>query len=85
MQIIKFNAVWCPGCLVMRPVWKKVLEAFPNLKITEYDYDADEDEVLKYQVGDKLPVTIMLDDDGKEVKRLVGEKSMEELIRFIEG
>lgn len=85
MQIIKFNAVWCPGCLVMRPVWKKVLEAFPNFKITEYDYDVDEDEVLKYQVGDKLPVAIMLDDDGKEVKRLVGEKSMEELIRFIEG
>lgn len=85
MRIIKFNAVWCPGCLVMKNVWKKVSQQFPTLNVTEYDYDLDEDKVLEYNVGDKLPVVIMINDDGNEVKRLVGERKLEELIKFIKG
>ena len=83
MKIIKFGAVWCPGCLVMRPVWKEVLIDYPNLDITEYDYDMDEELVEKYKVGDKLPVIIMLDDNDKEIKRLIGERKKEEIIQFI--
>ena len=83
MKIIKFGAVWCPGCLVMRPVWKEVLKDYPNLNITEYDYDMDEELVEKYNVGDKLPVVIMLDDNDKEIKRLIGERKKEEIIQFI--
>lgn len=83
MKIIKFGAVWCPGCLVMRPVWKEVLKDYPNLDITEYDYDMDEELVEKYNVGDKLPVVIMLDDNDKEIKRLIGERKKEEIIQFI--
>ena len=83
MKIIKFGEVWCPGCLVMRPVWKEVLKDYPNLDITEYDYDMDEELVEKYNVGDKLPVIIMLDDNDKEIKRLIGERKKEEIIQFI--
>ena len=83
MKIIKFGAVWCPGCLVMRPVWKEVLKDYSNLDITEYDYDMDEELVEKYNVGDKLPVVIMLDDNGKEIKRLIGERKKQEIIQFI--
>lgn len=83
MKIIKFNAVWCPGCLVMKPIWKEINSLYPNLDITDYDYDMDEDEVEKYNVGDKLPVIIMLDDNEKEIKRLIGEKTKEELLEFI--
>lgn len=83
MKIIKFGAVWCPGCLVMRPVWKEVLKDYPNLDITEYDYDMDEELVENYNVGDKLPVVIMLDNNGKEIKRLIGERKKEEIIQFI--
>lgn len=83
MKIIKFSAVWCPGCLVMKPVWKKVREKLPNLDIIEYDYDIDEDEVNIYNVGDKLPVVIKLDDNGSEIGRLIGEKKENEIIEFI--
>ena len=83
MKIIKFGAVWCPGCLVMKPVWKKVEEKYPNLDIIEYDYDIDEDEVNIYNVGDKLPVVIKLDDNGSEIGRLIGEKKENEIIEFI--
>lgn len=67
----------------MRPVWKEVLKDYPNLDITEYDYDMDEELVEKYNVGDKLPVVIMLDDNDKEIKRLIGERKKEEIIQFI--
>lgn len=85
MRILKFSAVWCPGCLVMRPVWKKVLQEMPNLNITEYDYDIDEEEVLKYNIGTKLPVIILLDDNNNEIKRLIGEKTKDEILDFIGG
>ena len=83
MKVIKINAVWCSGCLIMNKTWKKVLEN-KNIDTTNLDYDIDEEEVEKYNVGDRLPVLIFYKDD-KEVKRLVGEHSYEELIKVIEG
>lgn len=83
MKILKFNAVWCPGCLVQRPIWDEVLKEITTLDITEYDYDLDEDEVIKYNVGDKLPVVIMLDENNNEIKRLTGEKKKEEILSFL--
>lgn len=83
MKLLKFNAVWCPGCLVMKKIWKDVIVDIPNLNIEEYDYDIDEEEVQKYNVGDKLPVVIMVDDNNDEIKRLIGERSKEDIIDFI--
>ncbi len=83
MKILKFNAVWCPGCLVQRPIWDEVLKEITTLDITEYDYDLDEEEVIKYNVGDKLPVVIMLDENNNEIKRLTGEKRKEEILSFL--
>lgn len=83
MRILKFSAVWCPGCLVMKSIWNEILKEFSNIDITEYDYDLDEDMVEKYNVGDKLPVVIIIDDNNNEIKRIIGEKKKEELIEFI--
>ena len=59
MKVLKFGAVWCVECLVMKPIWEEIEEEIPELK-TEY-YDADDDsEVLKqYNVQD-VPVFIFL-------------------------
>lgn len=83
MKVIKINAVWCSGCLIMNKTWKKVLEN-KNIETINLDYDMDEEEVQKYDVGDRLPVLIFYNND-KEVKRLIGEHSYEELIEVIEG
>ncbi|MEG2351342.1 MAG: thioredoxin family protein [Bacilli bacterium] len=82
MRIIKIGAVWCPSCLVMRSVWKKVLTEI-KVDIEEYDYDVNYDVIEKYNVGIKLPVVIMLDDNNNEVKRIIGEKSKDELLMFL--
>ena len=83
MQIIKIGAVWCPGCLVMNKIGNNILKE-NDLDIIELDYDMDNDEVSKYNVGQVLPVIIFLDKNGVELDRLVGEQKEIKLIESIE-
>lgn len=83
MNIVRINAMWCSGCLVMKKVWKQIEELYPNLEIETLDYDMDEDKVNTYNPGKVLPICIFFK-DGVEVKRLNGEKTKEEIIEVIE-
>ena len=83
MKLIVVSAVWCPSCLILSKQLKKIKEDYPELEIVKYDYDFDEEIVEKYNVGEKLPVMIVLDDAGNEVRRLVGEKKDEEIREFL--
>ena len=80
MKIIKIGAIWCPGCLVMRKIWKNIIEDYPDLNILELDYDMDSSEVNKYYQDKILPVIIFISENGKELSRLIGEVS-EDTIR----
>ena len=55
-----------------------------QLDITELDYDMDNEEVKKYNVGNVLPVVIFLNDNGIELERLVGEQKEDKLVEVIE-
>ena len=82
MNIILVTAIWCPSCIIMRPRYQKLFEKF-NLKYVELDFDDDEEEVEKLNVGKTLPVCIIIK-DGKEKTRISGEKSLKELEDLIE-
>lgn len=82
MRIIRVTALWCMSCLAMKSVWRKVFSSRDNLDIIDYDYDDDQEEILKYQVGDVLPVLIIYKND-QEVKRIIGEKSKKELDKIL--
>ena len=84
MKIIKIGAVWCPGCLVMKKVWKNIMNDYPNLDITDLDYDMDNLEVSKYNAGKVLPIVIFLDKNNNELERLIGEQSEDNLRRIID-
>ena len=75
MKIIRIGAIWCPGCLVMKKIWSKILNDYPSLEVAELDYDMDNEEVLKYNPGKVLPVVIFLSEDGNEIERIIGEMS----------
>lgn len=84
MKILKFGAVWCPGCLVMKPRWQEIESENLWLKTQYYDFDENEELAEKYKVQDgKLPVFIFLDKKDKEFLRLSGEKSKKELVEII--
>lgn len=84
MRIIKFGAVWCNSCLVMRPRWREIELEHPYL-ITEYfDFDKDKEMVVRFNIqSGKLPTFIFLDKGDNELIRLSGEPSKEELIQLI--
>ena len=83
MKIVKIGAVWCPGCLVMKKIWNNIINNY-ELNVLELDYDMDNEEVKKYNVGDVLPVVIFLDNNGNELERLIGEQKESKLIEVIE-
>lgn len=83
MEIVKIGAMWCSGCLIMNKVFKEIVND-RELKVTSLDIDMDEEEALKYEPGDILPVFIFFV-DGREVHRMVGEHSKEEILNVIDG
>jgi thiol-disulfide isomerase/thioredoxin len=84
MKVIKIGAVWCPGCLVMKPRWEEVEKENSWLKAEYLDFDNDKEKVKEYNIkDDNLPVFIFLDKGGKELLRLSGELSKKEIIKTI--
>lgn len=80
-EITVVSAVWCPSCLILARHLKKLKKEYPNLEIKKFDYDFDEEEVKKLNVGKILPV-IITNKDGEE-KRLIGEKTYDEIKEFL--
>ena len=69
MKIVKINSIACPSCIIMNNLFNKLKDKY-NFNYEEIDYDFDD---FDYEVGKTLPVFIFLDDEGRELSRLVGE------------
>lgn len=84
MKILRVSAIWCPSCIIMRPIYDEIAKKY-GFETKELDYDFDEDEVSKLEVGKKLPVAIIYDNDDQELARICGEKKSKEIEEIIEG
>ena len=82
MKVIKINAMWCPGCLISKSIWNEIEKLYPNHEYISLDYDLDEEEVSVFNVGDILPVVIIMKED-KEIKRIIGEKNKKEILKEV--
>lgn len=80
MEIIKITSLGCSSCIIMNNIFNEYKKN-KNISLKEYDYDFDEEEVLKYNVGKILPVFI-IKNDLKEI-RIIGEKSKEEFLNIL--
>jgi thiol-disulfide isomerase/thioredoxin len=83
MKVLKFGAVWCSGCLVMKPRWQEIEKEMPELITEYYDFDKDKEMVNKYSIDATLPVFIFIDKNGIELLRLTGEVEKNKLIEVI--
>ena len=81
-EVLVISAIWCPSCLILNKHLKKLNKEYKNIPIRKLDYDLDEEEVKEYNVGTKLPV-IIIKENEKEIERLIGEKSYEETVDFL--
>lgn len=84
MKIIKVGAMWCPACLIMNKRLKEIENNY-DIEIINYDYDLDEEVVSKYNVGEVLPELIFVDAKEEEIKRLIGEQTINDIISIIES
>lgn len=85
MKILKFGAIWCNGCLVMRPRMAEIEKENPWLKTEYYDFDQDKEMTKKFNIeSGVLPVFIFLDKENKEILRLSGEVEKKELLKYID-
>lgn len=82
MKVLKFGAIWCKECLVMKPVWEDIEEEIPGFKTEYYDADESPDVLKKYNVKD-IPVFIFLDKDGQEILRLQGVQNKDDLVKLV--
>ena len=83
MKILKFGAIWCPGCLSMSKIWNDIVSN-NDIEIEDYDIDFDEDVCENYEIGDILPVYIFMDKDNNELERLIGEQNKKFLLSKID-
>ncbi|MFH1744815.1 MAG: thioredoxin family protein [bacterium] len=81
MKILKFGAIWCKDCLVMKSKWEEI-ENEMKLKTEYYDADDNPEILEKYNVKD-VPVFIFLDKNSNEILRLMGVQNKEDLIEKI--
>ena len=81
-HILYFTAEWCNPCKRVRPIAEE-LDRDNVIKFQFIDADDNSDLCRKFDI--KSVPTFILVEDGKEVKRINGAKTREQLEEFIHG
>jgi thioredoxin-like negative regulator of GroEL len=82
-HVLYFTAEWCKPCEKVKPI----VEQLNRDQITArfFMIDADSETEMVEDFGIRSIPTFVLIEDNKEVGRINGAKTREELITFIEG
>ena len=80
MKLIRISAIWCTSCILTYKYFNEIKDEYPNFEYEELDYDID--DIESYNVGNILPVIIVLK-DNKEVARIIGEKKTDEIKKVL--
>ena len=81
MKLLKFYAEWCQPCKMLSHIIKN---AGDKITVPVEDVDIDNNIMMsvEYQVR-SVPTMVLLDDDGKEIKREVGMMNEQKLLEFL--
>ena len=77
--LVDFYANWCGPCKMIAPELERVES---SIKVVKVDVDAFEDLAREYGVM-SIP-TLILFDNGQEVKRNIGFMDKERISKFVE-
>ena len=79
--ILQFSASWCGPCKALSKTFENNADKLDGVKRHYVDLDQNQDIATQHNVR-SVP-TLILFKDGKEEKRLIGNRTLEELIAFI--
>lgn len=80
--VVDFWASWCGPCKMLSPVLEKFATANPNIKVGKVNVDEQKSLAQHYEIM-TIP-TIIIFQDGKEVKTASGymsQKALEEMVK----
>ena len=69
--LVDFYADWCMPCKMVSPVIKELAEEYEG-KVTVANVDVDRESALAARFGIMSIPTVILFNEGKEVKQIVG-------------
>lgn len=79
-KLLYFNEKWCPFCEKMEPI----LDQFRNqIKIDKINLEYSPEDGKRWGVT-SIPTIILLE-EGVEQRRFVGEKTVSQLVNFLNG
>ena len=83
MKALKFYAAWCGPCkglsMTIAAAGDKI-----TMPIEEVDIDANMDLARKYNIR-SVPVMIVVNEQGDELRRVVGAVGETQLLEFLKG
>jgi thioredoxin 1 len=77
-QLFYFSADWCQPCKTLAPIMEQVAQTTPVQKV---NVDYEPDIITKFGVRN-IP-TVILVENGQEVRRFTGAKSYNNILNFI--
>jgi thioredoxin-like negative regulator of GroEL len=77
-QLWYFTADWCAPCKALGPTMNRVAE---QIQVNKINIDYEADVVQKYGVRN-IP-TVVLVENGQEVRRFSGNRSYNDVLNFI--
>lgn len=88
-QVIKFTSAMCLDCQEMNKIIKEIFPKYQDrillIEIPVQDGKAfTQEQIKKYNVT-LVPTIILLDSNGKQVKRIEGAIPKEEMESYLEG
>jgi|TARA_B110000305_G_scaffold184348_1_gene204870 thioredoxin 1 len=79
--ILYFTASWCGPCKALAPRMEKLSGQINYKKI---DVDGNQDLSIKYGVRN-VPSLVLVDENGKELNRMVGVQPDQAILNFYNG
>ena len=80
-KILYYTASWCSPCRMLGPIMESLSGQINYEKV---DVDTNTELPAKYGIRN-VPTLVLIDENGTELKRLVGVKSKEEILSFYNG
>jgi thioredoxin 1 len=80
--LVDFWASWCGPCRMLSPIIDEVAKSTDKVKVGKVNVDEESDLATKFAVM-SIP-TLILFENGKPVKQIVGVQSKDAILRMIE-
>ena len=82
MKLYKFYAEWCQPCKMLSKVIEDAKDKITT-EVVSFDIDQEMMTAINYGVRG-VPTMVLVDDEGKEIKRQSGYMNEQQLLKFLE-